>query len=204
MGHDVFVSHSSQDRSVADAITAVLEMRGMRCWIAPRDVRPGAPYGEEILDAIYGSRVMVLVLSANANLSPHIPKEVERAVSRGVPVIPLRIGDVLPAKSLDYFIGSIQWLDALTPPIDGHLERLADSVQSLLISSDHGLERAEVRPQGRVAMPPARSAAAPPRSAPSVWQPETSYVKRTLAGLVVVGAGLAIVVAALAVYALSR
>ena len=56
----------------------------------------------------------------------------ERAVSLGLPVLPLRIQDVLPAGSLDYFIGSVHWLDALTPPLDAHLEHLADSVQHLL------------------------------------------------------------------------
>ena len=41
MAHDVFLSHSARDRSYADAIRAKLESRGIRCWIAPRDIRPG-------------------------------------------------------------------------------------------------------------------------------------------------------------------
>ena len=75
---------------------------------------------------------MVLVLSANANASPHIPKEVERAVSRGVSIIPLRVEDVLPAKSLDYFISSVHWLDAVTPPLESHLDSLATTIRTLL------------------------------------------------------------------------
>ena len=132
MAHDVFISYSSKDKVVADAVCARLEARGIRCWIAPRDVRPGAPYGEEIIDGIHEARVMVLVLTANANASPHIPKEVERAVSRGVSIIPLRVEDVLPAKSLDYFISSVHWLDAITPPLESHLESLATTIRTLL------------------------------------------------------------------------
>jgi len=132
MAHDAFISYSSKDKTIADAVCARLEARGIRCWIAPRDVRPGAPYGEEIIDGIHEARVMVLVLSANANASPHIPKEVERAVSRGVPVIPLRVEDVVPAKSLDYFISSVHWLDAITPPLESHLENLAATIRTLL------------------------------------------------------------------------
>lgn len=132
MAHDVFISYSSKDKTAADAVCARLESRGVRCWIAPRDVQHGAPYGEAILDAIHGSRVMVLVLSANANASKHIPKEIERAVSRGLTILPFRIEEVLPGKSLDLFIGSVHWLDALTKPLDRHLERLADSVLKLL------------------------------------------------------------------------
>ena len=136
MAHDVFVSYASGDKQVADAACATLESHGIRCWIAPRDVLPGIHYGEAIIDAIHECRIMVLVFSSKANLSGHIPKEIERAVSQGITVMPLRIEDVAPAKSLDYFIGSVHWLDALTPPLEVHLQRLAANVQTLLSRSD--------------------------------------------------------------------
>jgi uncharacterized protein DUF4185/TIR domain-containing protein len=132
MAHDVFISYASGDKHVADAVCATLESHGIRCWIAPRDVLPGIHYGEAIIDAIHECRIMVLVFSSKANLSGHIPKEIERAVSQGATVMPLRIEDVAPAKSLDYFIGSVHWLDALTPPLEVHLVRLAANVQTLL------------------------------------------------------------------------
>jgi hypothetical protein len=132
VAHDVFISYSSKDKTVADAVCARLEAHGIRCWIAPRDVQPGANYGASIMDAILSSRVMVLVLSANANASMHIPNEIERAVSRGLAVLPFRIEDVQPSKSLDLFIGAVHWLDALTPPLERHLEQLAQSVRRLL------------------------------------------------------------------------
>jgi hypothetical protein len=137
MAHDIFISYSSKDKPVADAVCARLESRAIRCWIAPRDVPPGANYGGAIIDAIQGSRVMVLVLSASANVSPHIPNEIERAVSYGVAILPFRIEDVKPAKSLDLFIGSVHWLDALTPPLERHLDRLADSASKLLSDRTH-------------------------------------------------------------------
>jgi hypothetical protein len=74
----------------------------------------------------------VLVFSSSANASGHIPKEVERAVSNGVAVLPFRIEDVAPGKSLDYFIGSVHWLDAMTPPMEKHLDNLAATVHKLL------------------------------------------------------------------------
>jgi hypothetical protein len=75
---------------------------------------------------------MVLVFSAHANESPHIPKEIERAVSHGVPIIPLRVEAVMPGKALDYFISSVHWLDAITPPLESHLESLANTVLTLI------------------------------------------------------------------------
>jgi hypothetical protein len=132
MPHDVFISYSSLDKTAADAACAALEAAGIRCWIAPRDVTPGAEWGEAIIVAINQCRVMILVFSANANNSPQIRREVERAVSKGLPIIPLRIQDIAPARSLEYFIGDVHWLDALTPPLEAHLRRLTESVRSLL------------------------------------------------------------------------
>jgi hypothetical protein len=143
MAYDVFISYASKDKAAADAACAVLEARNIRCWIAPRDVRPGQPYGEAIIDAIHGCRVMVLVFSSNANVSGHIPKEVERAVSSGVTIIPLRIENVSPAKSLDYFIGSVHWLDAMTLPLENHLANLADTIDKIV----------QARPAGQVSAP---------------------------------------------------
>src|SRR5271167_672281 len=128
---DVFISYASKDKIVADAVCARLESAGIRCWIAPRDILPGTSYGEAIIDAIHGAKAMILVFSSSANASAHIPKEVERAVSRGLTIIPFRIEDVAPGKSLDYFIGSVHWLDAMTPPMEKHVDELASTVHKL-------------------------------------------------------------------------
>jgi hypothetical protein len=129
---DVFISYASKDKIVADAVCARLEAAGIRCWIAPRDIVAGTSYGEAIIEAIHGAKVMVLVFSSSANASGHIPKEVERAVSSGVAILPFRIEDVAPGKSLDYFIGSVHWLDAMTPPMENHLDHLAATVHKLI------------------------------------------------------------------------
>lgn len=132
MSHDVFISHSTKDKPTADAVCAMLESSGIRCWIAPRDVTPGMEWGECIIDAIEECRIMVLVFTMNANDSPQIRREVERAVNHGVAILPVRIEDVLPGRALEFFIGNVHWLDALTPPLESHLRNLADTVKILL------------------------------------------------------------------------
>ncbi len=132
MAHDVFVSYSSKDKPTADAVSATLEAAGIRCWIAPRDIAPGADWGESIVTAIEEARVMVLVFSAYANTSVQIKREVERAVHKGLVIIPLRIEDVLPAKSLEYFLSTPHRLDAFTPPLERHLRYLAGVVRQIL------------------------------------------------------------------------
>jgi hypothetical protein len=132
MQHTVFISYSSHDRRTAFATCQALEERGFRCWIAPRDVRPGRPYAAEIIDGIESSRVFVVVLSANANESVHVESEVERAKNKRVPIIPFRIENVPLSKSLELFMATTHWLDAYEPPLDRHFETLAQSVGGLI------------------------------------------------------------------------
>lgn len=132
MAHDVFISYSSKDKTTGDAVCATLESEGIRCWIAPRDVTPSMEWGECIIDAIEDCRIMVLVFTTNANDSPQIHREIERAVNHGVAILPFRTEDILPDKALEYFIGNVHWLDALTTPLEAHLKNLAETVKMLL------------------------------------------------------------------------
>ena len=62
----------------------VWRLRGFVVGLRRGTLWPGRSYGEAIIEAIHGAKVMVLVFSSSANASGHIPKEVERAVSNGV------------------------------------------------------------------------------------------------------------------------
>lgn len=165
MAHDVFVSYATHDKLTADAVCATLEAAGVRCWIAPRDVTPGMDYGAAIVEGIRGSRIMVVVFSAHANDSQHIKREVERAVSHGVVVLPFRIEDTLPTASLEYFIGSVHWLDALSPPLEAHLKELQDFVQTSLERLRNG-GNGPLPPRPDPAPAPPKPAPAPPPPAP--------------------------------------
>jgi hypothetical protein len=132
MPHDVFVSYSSKDKPTADALVAMVERNGIRCWVAPRDILPGAEWGASIVEAINGSRVLVLVFSAFANDSPQIKREVERAVNREIPIIPFRIEQVAPSGTLEYFISTPHWLDAFSGPLDQHLQQLVATLRGLV------------------------------------------------------------------------
>jgi TIR domain/Ankyrin repeats (3 copies)/Ankyrin repeats (many copies)/Ankyrin repeat len=132
MAHDVFISYSAKDKQVADAACATLESSGVRCWIAPRDVLAGDQYAASLVNGLSNSRLMVLIFSANSNRSPQVLREVERAVSKGLPILPLRIEDAPMSQAMEYYISSQHWLDALTPPLERHLTRLCESVEALL------------------------------------------------------------------------
>lgn len=128
----VFVSHSVKDKASADAVVAHLEQEGVTCWIAPRDVLPGADWGESILDAIEAAKIMILIFSRNANSSSQIKREVERAVNKDTYIIPFRLDETEPTRSLEYFISTSQWMDAFPPPLEKHFQRLMSAVSAVL------------------------------------------------------------------------
>ena len=124
MSREVFVSYSEPDRACALELVDRVEAHGMRCWVAPRDISPSTDWAAEIIEAIGAARIMVLVFSANSNESPQVRREVERAVHKRVNVLPFRIEDVLPSRSLEYFLSTQHWLDAFTLPREPHYRTL--------------------------------------------------------------------------------
>jgi TIR domain len=114
MSRDVFLSHSSKDKATADAVCTALEAAGIRCWIAPRDIPPGADWGEALVAAIGYCPIMVLIFSSNANASSHVHREVKIAVDVNATIIPMRIEqDVIPTKSLVFFLTGLQILEII-------------------------------------------------------------------------------------------
>jgi hypothetical protein len=132
MAHDVFLSHSTKDKEVVELICRCLERAGFRCWMAPRDIRPGANWGAAIMQGLRETRIMVLVCSTNVNGSEHIAREVTQADSLKKTIIPLRIDRSELDDRFLYFLGTAQWLDASSPPLEPHLEVLVATVREIL------------------------------------------------------------------------
>lgn len=107
----IFISHSSTDAFSAMEICNLLERNGIECFIAPRNIRSGREYAEEIVNGIDDSSAMILLMSEAANASPHVLREVERAVSKNIPVLVYKLESVELSKSLEYFLMTHQWIN---------------------------------------------------------------------------------------------
>jgi hypothetical protein len=133
MDHVVFISYANEDKKIADAIYDELENSGIGCWISHRDILPSESYPSAIVSAIKTSHLMVIVLSKYSNRSPHVIRELERALNNNIPILPFRIEDIVLSEDIEYIIGSTQWLDASTSPIEAHIPELIKSVKAKLI-----------------------------------------------------------------------
>lgn len=132
MKHDIFISYSSEDKIVADAVVAALESRGIRCWYAPRDIEAGRDWGESITNAISESTLMLLIFSENSNKSKRVLDEIYYSISEGKTILPFRIEKLDPSGAMRLHLSSRHWLDAYDPSWEAHINRLIDTAASNL------------------------------------------------------------------------
>ena len=130
-GH-IFISYASKDEKRVEQICRLLEQRGIRCWIARRDARPGYNYGAEIIEAIDSAAALLVILSQHCNQSEHVPREVERTVHSHKPVLPVRIEPVEPSRELEYYISIKHRIDVSAPPTDAEIKRLVEAIHGHL------------------------------------------------------------------------
>ena len=132
MAHDVFISHSTQDKVVADAVCAALEAEKIRCWIAPRDIKPGKNWAEAITDALKTSKLMVLIFSDHSNQSKQVANELTLAVNAKAVVVPFKIEEIPPSKVMEFYLTGAHWLDAMNPPTETQISELVKLVKKAL------------------------------------------------------------------------
>jgi len=159
MAASIFISHASKDQKVANSICTALEARGLKCWIANRDVQPGENFQEAIVHAIRESRMMLLVFSANSNNSDEIKKELVLAGQNKLVVIPLRVEDVTPSDAFSYELATRQWIN-MFDDWERSLEQLVARI-SKTISSEEPLPAAEMTTPLAPPATPARGKARP-------------------------------------------
>jgi TIR domain len=135
MKHDVFISHAHKDKGVADAICGKLESAGLKCWIAMRDISAREDWTEATQKAIGSSRVVVVVLSENANAAPHIEREIAHAFYMRRIIIPFRLAETLPRREILFYFGDIPSVNARNPPAEEDLEALTARIRGVLPGS---------------------------------------------------------------------
>jgi TolB-like protein/Tfp pilus assembly protein PilF len=178
----VFISHSSEDKTIADTICQRLESDGINCWIAPRDIQPGSDWTKAIMRGIEGCQVFILVFSKQANDSDHVYREVAKAFSSRLVVVPFRIEAALPASGLSYYLNTVQWLDAVNPPLDRHISTLIERVKALLA----GNSASDPRLISQAALGPEPAKTRPGRSL-GKWAVSIAIVTLCLIALAIAG-----------------
>jgi TIR domain len=72
---EVFLSHSSVDRSIADEVADLLRRHGIPLWYSPTEIRGAQQWHDEIGDALKRCDWFVVLLSPNSVVSPWVKRE---------------------------------------------------------------------------------------------------------------------------------
>jgi TIR domain len=128
----VYVSHAYEDKSIADAIYGKLESAHLKCWKATLGTAAFEDWREPGRKAIASSRVIVVVLSENANAAPHLEREIALAISLRRILVPFRLAETTPRPEIRFYLGKVPWLNAPNPPAEEHLEALTTRITELM------------------------------------------------------------------------
>jgi isopentenyldiphosphate isomerase len=115
---DVFISYSSIEKPVAESLCAMIENAGISCWIAPRNVVPGAHWAASIAQAVRNARLLVLLFSENASVSTQVAREVALADAHRLAILPIKIDAAIPDNVLEYYLSVCHWLDVSKKKIE--------------------------------------------------------------------------------------
>jgi len=149
MAHDVFISYANQDKRVADTIRAALEEHNIRCWIPSRDDLPREGYSHQIIEAIVTSRVFLVLVSSGSMNSPQVLHEVETAVNKGIPIIPLIIEDIKPSRVFSHYLSSpVPRLEIFRQPLEKGLVKVVDTVRVVLADRSRDKPEEETKEPG--------------------------------------------------------
>ena len=135
--YDVFICYSPMDKLIADVVCAQLEAKGIRCWIAPRDLVQYVSYADASVRVIENCHIMVVILSLSSNDSPTIIRDLNKAVTQKLQIISYRIDDVIPSKSMTYLLAGSLALDAIDNRVLPSLISLVQENLSVLKGGRH-------------------------------------------------------------------
>lgn len=113
--YDIFISYSSKDEFPVD-LCDKLEKEGLKCWIAPRDIIPGAPYARSIMQGLGGTTAVLVFISSDSLESEDVLNEIDNAHSLKKTIIPIFIEDVPLTPEFSYYLKRKQWINAYNNP----------------------------------------------------------------------------------------
>ena len=129
---DVFLSHSSKDKPIADKVCDFLEGKGLSCWIAPRNIVPGSDWAASISTAVTTCKVFLLIYSANSAVSDQVARELSLAESaQGVFVVPYKVDNTDLTGAFQYYLTGSHWVTANYAKKDYKLEELYNNIISI-------------------------------------------------------------------------
>ena len=131
-GPHVFISYSTKNKDIADAVVSDLEQHDITCWYAPRNIRPGEEWVTAITTALERSKVLVLLYTEQSNASRQVMNEIAVAFNAGITIVPFRLSEAPMSSEFEYYLMRVHWLDAVSKPLDQSIIELRDYLKIII------------------------------------------------------------------------
>jgi TolB-like protein/Flp pilus assembly protein TadD len=165
VAEDVFVSYSRQDSEKVQALTQRLRDAGVGLWMDVRNIDGAAMWGEEIVNAVAGAKVLLLLVSRSSVKSQNVVKEVLLASERKGHILPVDIEPTEIPGSLRYALAGIQHIQLFQGDREEQLRAILRALERLGVGVGKGAF-AEPAPGGPQDDAPSPASSGPASSAP--------------------------------------
>lgn len=133
---DVFISYSTKNLDVAEAIVKEFEANGISCWYAPRNIMPGEEWVSAITHGLEQCKTLVLIYTDESNESRQVMNEVAVAFNAGKTIVPFRLTESKMSSEFEYYLTRVHWLDGTNKSHSESIVELRKYVEILLSDAD--------------------------------------------------------------------
>ncbi len=105
---DIFISYSRKDSPQALELAERLRLSGMDIWIDQHGIEAATQWSKEIVEAIEGCRVFLLLLSEHSIVSKNVIQELNIASESERSIIPIEVESVTLPNAFRYQLAGLQ------------------------------------------------------------------------------------------------
>ena len=128
---DVFLSYSREDKARVLELAGKLRAAGVNLWIDQGGIDGAALWGESIVRALEGAKVLLLMVSPSAVSSHNVTKEVMLTSERKGHILPVHLEPTTIPLGLKYPLAGIQHIEFYSGDPDENLQAILRSLDSL-------------------------------------------------------------------------
>ena len=135
MSAEVFVSYARSDRERVLELVERMRSTGVGVWVDEGGIHGASLWGQEIVDAIDASKVMILMISDSSITSDNVVKELSIASEDKKPILPVYLHRSEIPKSMRYQLAGIQHIEFFEGQEDEAFQSMLASLSRLGVSA---------------------------------------------------------------------
>ena len=126
--HNVLISYSKEDQSLAEKVLHALSSGGISCWAAFQNLEAGDFWPAAITEAISKCDIFVLILTQHSNTSRQVVRELTQADNLNKKLYCFQTEDVLISPNIQYFFSAVHRYEAFKIDFGTSLKKMTSDI----------------------------------------------------------------------------